>query len=139
MFFYSGVSIVDRYVGVLIGICTLGVVFFPTSLIAPLDIIGIIHNLFALILFLLLAAISCILFPRKLPGVDKDWTDRLQMICGLIMFLCVMSTIGYYYSNDFDIPQGYFVFLTESIALIAFGVSWFTEGLDLEKEVFNPA
>jgi hypothetical protein len=27
------------------------------------------------------------------------------------------------------------VFTVESIALMAFGVSWFTEGLDLKKEI----
>lgn len=134
MFFYSGYSKWDRYAGILAGLLTLGIVFFPTSESLTSGG-GKMHGIFAILLFLELAAISAIRFPCKRPGVEKQATDRLQVICGLIMFGCVIAVLAYYFSRDFAKSDGYFIFTVESIALIAFGVSWFTEGLDLKKEI----
>ena len=53
------------------------------------------------------------------------------------MLGCVAAVFMYYYLRGFAKSEGYFIFLVESIALIAFGVSWFTEGLDLKKEIVD--
>jgi hypothetical protein len=135
MFFYSGLGKWDRYAGVLAGIFTLGVVFFPTSLENPHGLIGTLHSVFAALLFLHLAAISLFYFPRKREGRRKRVTDRIQAICGVMMLFCVIATFLFYNYINFGQPQSPFVFVTESIALIAFGVAWFTEGLDLEIEI----
>jgi hypothetical protein len=134
MFFYSGYSKWDRLAGILAGLLTLGVVFFPTSVSATAGGVNM-HGVFAILLFLELAIISAIRFPCKRPGVEKQPTDTLQVICGVIMFGCVLAVLVYYFSRDFAKSEGYFVFVVESIALMAFGVSWFTEGLDLKKEI----
>ena len=134
MFFYSGYGKWDRYAGIITGLLTLGVVFFPTSL-SESSGGGKMHGVFAISLFLFLACISIFHFPRKRPGVEKRATDRFQVLCGLVIIGCVISVALYYYLRDFTKSAGNFVLIAESIALIAFGVSWFTEGLDIKKEV----
>jgi hypothetical protein len=134
MFFYSGYGKVDRIFGILAGVLTLGVVFFPTSATATSSD-GQFHGFFAISLFVVLAAISIFDFPRKRPGMKKGKTDTLQVICGLVMLGCVIAVCLYYASRGFAKSEGYLVFILESIALIAFGISWFTEGLDLKNEL----
>jgi hypothetical protein len=135
MFFYSGFDWRERWAAILAGVLTLGVAFFPTTLTGPTDLTGRLHYTFAVSLFLLLAWISIFHFPRKLPGVAKQVTDRIQVICGLLMITCVLSIILYYTFLRVEGKETCFVFVAETIALVAFGVSWFTEGLDLEKEI----
>ena len=130
LFFYSGYGKQDRAAGILAGFLALGVVFFPTSSSATSGD-GQFHGFFAITLFIVLAVISIFDFPRKRPGNPKRPTDTLQVIWG-----CVAAVCGYYIARGFAKSEGYFVFIAESIALIAFGVSWFTEGLDLKKEIY---
>jgi hypothetical protein len=135
MFFYSGYGRRERWAGILAGSLTLGVVFFPTTLAGPTDLIGGLHYACAGLLFLLLAWISLFHFPRKRPGVVKQVTDVVQVICGVLMIACV-AAIGLYYA--FYRVEGRdtcFVFVAETVALVAFGTSWLTEGLDLEREI----
>ena len=135
LFFYSGYGKQDRAAGILAGFLALGVVFFPTSSSATSGD-GQFHGFFAITLFIVLAVISIFDFPRKRPGNPKRPTDTLQVICGLVMLGCVAAVGLYYATRGFAKSEGYFVFIAESIALIAFGVSWFTEGLDLKKEIY---
>jgi len=134
LFFYSGYGKEDRVAGILAGFLALGVVFFPTSTTATSND-GQFHGFFAITLFVVLAVISIFDFPRKRPGNPKRPTDTLQVICGLVMLGCVIAVALYYATRGFAKSEGCFVFIAESIALIAFGVSWFTEGLDLKKEI----
>jgi hypothetical protein len=134
LFFYSGYGKEDRVAGILAGFLALGVVFFPTSTSATSGD-GQFHGFFAITLFIVLAVISIFDFPRKRPGNPKRPTDTLQVICGLVMLGCVAAVGLYYATRGFAKSEGCFVFIAESIALIAFGVSWFTEGLDLKKEI----
>jgi len=134
LFFYSGYGKEDRISGILAGSLALGVVFFPTSTSANSGD-GQFHSFFAISLFVVLAVISIFDFPRKRPGTEKRITDTLQVICGLVILGCVAAVCLYKITRGFAKSEGYFVFIAESIALIAFGVSWFTEGLDLKKEI----
>ena len=134
MFFYSGYSKWDRYAGMLAGALTMGIVFFPTSVSATSGG-GKIHGIFAVLLFLELASISIFRFPRKRPGVEKRATDTFQVFCGLVMLSSMAAVLVYFFSRGFAKSDGCFVFIMEAIALMAFGVSWFTEGLDLKKEI----
>lgn len=135
LFFYSGYGSRDRWAGVLAGLLTLGVVFFPTTLSGPTDLIGGIHYACAVSLFLLLAWISLFHFPRKRPGQPRRLTDTVQVICGLLMVTCVVSILAYYQFIRADGVETCFVFVAESVALVAFGVSWLTEGFDLSNEI----
>jgi len=134
MFFYSGYGKWDRLAGILAGFLTMGVVFFPTSVSVESGG-GRVHSVLAILLFLVLAAISIFHFPRKRPGVDTQRTDTLQVACGLIMLTCLLAVFLYYYVRGFAKSEGCFVFIVESIALMSFGISWFTEGLDLKREI----
>lgn len=134
LFFYSGYGKTDRIFGIVAGSLALGVVVFPTSASATSSDSPV-HGFFAISLFVVLAAISIFDFPRKRPGMEKRITDRLQVISGLVMLGCVIAVCLYYAFRGFAKSEGYFVFILESIALIAFGISWFTEGLDLKNEL----
>ncbi len=88
MFFYSGYGRRERWAGIFAGFLTLGVVFFPTTLVGPTDLTGRLHYASAGLLFLLLAWISLFHFPRKRPGTPKQVTDTIQVICGILMIAC---------------------------------------------------
>jgi len=135
LFFYSGYGRRERWAGILAGVLTLGVVFFPTTLVGPTDLVGRLHYACAGLLFLLLAWISLFHFPRKRPGLAKRITDKIQVICGLLMIACVISIVLYYAFIRVEGKDTCVVFVAESVALVAFGVSWLTEGLDLKKEI----
>ena len=62
-------------------------------------------------------------------------TDKIQVICGLLMITCVVAIVLYYAFIRVDGSETCFVFVAETVALVAFGVSWLTEGLDLKKEI----
>jgi hypothetical protein len=135
LFFYSGYGRRERWAGILAGSLTLGVVFFPTTLAGSTSLIGILHYTCAGLLFLLLAWISLFHFPRKRPGAAKQVTDKIQLICGLLMIACVVSIALYYAFIRVEGMETCFVFVGETVALVAFGVSWLTEGLDLKEEI----
>lgn len=134
LFFYSGYGKQDRIAGILTGFLALGVVFFPTSQ-SEISGGGEMHGVFAISLFASLALISIFDFPRKRPGNQKQFTDTLQIICGIVILSCVMAVGLYYATRGFAKSEGCFVFIAESIALIAFGISWYTEGVDLKREI----
>ena len=67
--------------------------------------------------------------------MKKQATDTLQVICGLVILACVIAVCLYYLTRGFAKSEGCFVFLAEFAALVAFGVSWLTEGFDLKQEI----
>jgi hypothetical protein len=135
LFFYSGYGEIDKWMGIAAGTLAIGVAFFPTPDGGPLEVIGLVHYTCAVLLFLLLAAMSLFTFPRKRPGMIKQKTDRIQIACGLIMLTCVVILVLRFSLGRWRQAESCFVFVFESVALIAFGVSWLTEGIDLKKEI----
>lgn len=136
MFFYSGYGKRDKITGVIAGILTLGVVFFPTTVKGPLNMTGIIHYICAGLLFLLLAWMSLFCFPRKRPGEAKQTTDTIQLVCGILMLACI-AAIFIYFTVFRRIIGGEtcYIFVAETVALVSFGASWLTEGIDLKREI----
>lgn len=135
LFFYSGYGNIDKWAGKVAGILALGVAFFPTTVGGALNCIGMVHYICAVLLFLQLAAMSLFTFPRKRPGAVRQKTDKIQVACGLIMLTCVATLVLRYFLGRWEGSESCFVFVAESIALVAFGVSWLTEGIDLENEI----
>jgi heme A synthase len=136
MFFYSGYGKRDKITGVIAGILTLGVVFFPTTVEGPLNITGIIHYISAGLLFLLLAWMSLFCFPRKRPDEAKQTTDTIQLVCGILMLTCIAAILIYFLFIRSIIGESTcYIFIAETIALVSFGVSWLTEGIDLKREI----
>jgi hypothetical protein len=134
-FFYSGDGRRDRLAGILAGFLMLGVVLFPTTLEGTRDWIGWMHYAFAGPLFLHLAWIAIFHFPKKPLGVKIETTDKIQITCGLIMIACAIAVLVYELFFSVEGVETCFLFAAETVALIAFGLSWFTEGIDLENEI----
>lgn len=132
MFYYYGYSELDNWTGNFAGFFALGVAWFPTTETGPADLIGKIHFAFAALLFLTLVFFSIFLFTKSKKGVpptpEKLKRNKIYIICGIIILICIISIPIYKYLIEPNTPISAFVFWAETIALIAFGVSWLTKG-----------
>ena len=52
----------------------------------------------------------------------------IYIVCGLIMVACLIAIFLYKIINRSVDSESSFVFVAETVALVAFGVSWFTKG-----------
>jgi len=130
MFFYSGYDKWDDWAGNVAAIFAIGVAWFPTTEVGASDLTGKIHFTCAALFFLTLAIFSLFLFTRKglNPTPQKLTRNKIYIICGIIMIACLVAIVIYlnFIHND---NHGYsFVFWAETVALVAFGVSWLTKG-----------
>jgi preprotein translocase subunit SecG len=133
MFFYSGYDKWDDWAGNMAGIFSIGIALFPTTKVGPSDFIGKIHFVCAALFFVTLIVFSLFLFTKKgsNPTLQKLTRNKIYIICGIIMIFCLIAIVIYYnffYDGSVDFS---FVFWAETIALIAFGVSWLTKGTTL--------
>jgi hypothetical protein len=128
----------------LAAIFALGVVVFPTNYDSCItDNIrgfissrntGIIHLLFAALFFMSLAIMSLINFRRTAVMADfgKMPSHPIYKKCGIVMLVCIALIFIYSkfleekHINWLDATNP--VFTLETIALIAFGISWLTKG-----------
>ena len=148
----------ERILTVLAAICAIGVAFSPTGSISDiLDTKNVIeidknsvhtaisfrgaipHFLSAGVFFVSLAIISLRYFPMSDAGSMKDHRGKktakakrnvVFRVCGWTMITCVAALILYFALQEFAGLQTDFpvVFLFETIAVIAFGISWLTKG-----------
>jgi hypothetical protein len=142
---YKGYERADGRAGNFACICAVGVTLFPT---AP-DVaasstalwIGRIHLGFAAAFFLTLSYFSLFLFtrtdPSKPPTKKKLQRNRVYKVCGYLMLICILLIAVY-----FRLPGAAASFLAtynpvfwlETIAVIAFGISWLTKGEAILKD-----
>ena len=124
----------DRTVGIIGGLCALGVALFPTG--APDGLAKLmwwspttrtIHYLAAISLFIVFIVFSLWLFRKssvpkgqQLPS-DKRRRNRVYLVCGLAMIVCVLWTASSWFTKQ---P----IFWPEAIALWAFAISWLVKG-----------
>ena len=124
----------DNWAGYLAGGFALGVAFFPVNG-GPLELV--VHHVSAAGLFLLLAYFCLVLFTKKGPdpSPEKLRRNRVYRICGWIILACIvlMAVYSWFLPEDWaeEIKP---VFWLESIALWAFGISWFIKGETLWKD-----
>lgn len=122
----------DRAAAVTAGFAALGVAFFPTR--APheslepqwwIEADRVLHYGSAIILFAIFAVFSLWLFrvcaPGEKPDAEKRRRNRIFLVCGLVI---VGSMVWSAINGAADRP----IFIPESIALIAFAVSWLVKG-----------
>jgi len=130
MFFYSGHDKWDDRAGNIAGIFAIGVAWFPTTEVGASDLIGKIHFTCAALFFLTLAIFSLFLFTRKdsNPTQQKLTRNKIYVICGIIMIACLVAIVIYLNFIHNGNRGTCFVFWAETIALVAFGVSWLTKG-----------
>lgn len=129
MFFYRGYDKLDRWITNLVGFFATCLALFPTTENGPLDLSGVIHFISASCFFVLLAVISLLLFTR---GQDKSKKkiarNKIYIACGLIMLICLAAIAVYFKVYGTEYAGSTFIFWTESLALMAFGISWLTKG-----------
>jgi NADH:ubiquinone oxidoreductase subunit 6 (subunit J) len=123
----------DRLAACIAGVAALLVAFFPTK--AP-DVfpvltwwekwVGVAHYVGAIVLFSMFAVFALWLFRKTAPGEtdvrpDKKRRNGIYLVCGGLILLA-MAWAG---------AAGYFgkpIFWPESLALVAFSVSWLVKG-----------
>ena len=132
MFFYSGYEKIDDWAGNSAGVFALGVAWFPTTETGPLDRVGVVHLVFASLFFLTLSFFSLVLFTRtkggETPTQEKIVRNRIYLVCGVVMILCLVAILIFIATTDRDGDLFPVMLVAETVALVAFGISWLTKG-----------
>lgn len=132
LFCYHGYKWYDSLLSKLAGLFALGIAFFPTSETNDKsDIISILHYVTSGIFLLILAFMSFFLFTKSSGTMTtkKKQRNRVYRICGIVIFVSVAGIPiagldGIWEHIKFLKPT----FTLETIALVAFGISWLTKG-----------
>lgn len=134
---YRGYERKDDIAGDLACAFALGVALFPTTPevnATPQDkIIGALHLVFAACFLLTLAFFCLALFrktdPTKTPTRRKLQRNAVYTLCGYTILACLaLVVVVAFMSSDSPVKRLDPVFWLESIAVVAFGVSWLTKG-----------
>jgi len=135
MLSYRGYEPVDDRAGDIACISAIGVALFP---VAPLgatpgqEVIGTLHFISASLFFLTLAYFSLVLFTKTKPSVPptprKLQRNRVYRACGWIILACLAAIFLVGQLMSVPLKQVGIVFWLESVAVIAFGISWLTKG-----------
>jgi hypothetical protein len=146
---YKGYEKIDDVVAKMSGAFALGMVIFPTSMFSGKVVrVGVfliddnvslyIHLIFGALFFLSLSFNSIFLFTRRHPGVMGKAKRRRNVVyrsCGIVMVLAMLCiTIYMIFFMNTNIAKMNPVLIFESIALMAFGVSWLVKGNTLFKD-----
>ena len=133
-FTYHGHDNRDNIAGYFAWVFALGVALFPASG-SPRE--KAVHFVSATGLFLVLSIFSLALFTKSAPTPtpQKVIRNRIYRTCGYIMLACIVL-IGLYHAFwQHTALRGWkLVFWLESLALWAFGVSWFVKGETLWRD-----
>ncbi|HOP59648.1 MAG TPA: hypothetical protein PLR52_09550 [Bacteroidales bacterium] len=137
LFFYKGYDRWDDMAGNLSGFFALGIAFFPTVREGPYNLSAWIHFISASCFFLVLSVFSLFLFTRKVSSPSKRKVKRniIYRICGYVMIICLVSILLYMIFLEGRDRQSEFVFWAETVALMAFGISWLTKGGTLYPDI----
>jgi hypothetical protein len=141
LFTYRGFSNannkLDRGAALVAGFAALLVAFFPTAAPAGEPVlswwtpsIGLLHVVSAAVLFLAFAFFALWLFPLSLAGRReiRGWRNKVYVLCGITIVACILWALA----NGL---RGKAIFVPESIALIAFSVSWLVKGYAVEMAI----
>ena len=132
LFSYHGYKWYDSLASKLAGLFALGIAFFRTSdSDSKNDILSILHYTTSAIFFAILAFMSIFLFTKSKGTMtaQKKKRNRVYRICGITILVSVACIP----IAGFDGIKQYVRFLKptftlETIALVAFGISWLTKG-----------
>jgi len=146
---YKGYDRIDDLIGTISGICAFGLAAFPTGTFSGHAVsVGMfliddsvsehIHLTFGALFFLSLSFNSIFLFTRHEPGFmtrEKRRRNKTYRVCGVIM-LSTTATLTAYTSllTGSAISRYNPVLILESIALLAFGISWLVKGETLFRD-----
>jgi hypothetical protein len=129
-------NLADSVISFVAGLLAVGVALFPTN--APhtvLTTIAKLHVAFAALLFVLLGVI-CFRFGNR-DGKREDrsarWRTTWRTIhrgCAIVIWVAVVASVALAARGS---DNNHTVFVGETVAVLAFGVSWFLKG----SELFN--
>jgi hypothetical protein len=149
---YKGYEKSDNIFTTLSGLCAFGMVIFPTAMYSGKVVsVGIflindniseyIHLFFGALFFLSLSFNAIFLFTKRDPGAlskEKKRRNVIFRICGIVMILAIICAIIYtIFLRDTSLSKIYPVLILESIALLAFGISWLVKGHTLFRDKRN--
>ncbi len=127
----------DDLAGNLACVFALGVALFPTA--GSSEVASTLHLISAGLLFLTLAYFSMKLFTKT--GDEGNQTqeklkrNRVYVTCGIVMLACIGAILIYSIWLEATVVADLKpVFWLETLALWAFGVSWFVKGETLWKD-----
>ena len=128
---YKGPKPIDNHAANVGCIAALGVALFPTTFCTDCWV-HIMHFVFAFLLFSVFIFFSIYLFrktnPEKIMTTEKKYRNRVYLVCGIIMILCIAAIAVSLLCLDASVSQQYkLVYWFESIALASFGISWITK------------
>jgi len=126
---YKGYDRKDSIAANLGCVFALGVALCPTT--STNQLIHILHFVFAVLLFSVFIFFSIYLFRKsdtpKGMNKQKDKRNMVYLVCGIVMIVCIAGiAVGMIWLQQFS-KTWHLVFWFESIALIAFGISWITK------------
>ena len=131
---YKGHEPIDNKISNIGGIAALGTALFPTTccMDCPDCWVHKLHFVFALLLFSVFIIFSIYLFrktnPAKQITPEKKSRNRIYLVCGIIIILCIVAIAISLLMLDDSVTQKYhLVYWFESVALVAFGISWITK------------
>jgi len=152
---YKGYDWKEQLLTGIAGICGMGVAFVPTKkdcLACDLSVHtgsgGVFdfiagrwwHFGFAAVFLFCLAIMSLVFFTKKHPSTDiksfdgsltqKGKRNIVYKVCGWVM-IASLAIMGIYFISGYRFKKIPFIFIFESIAVIAFGISWLTKGQTL--------
>jgi dolichyl-phosphate-mannose--protein O-mannosyl transferase len=134
LFTYRGYEWQDDVAGNLACVFALAVALFPNS---GTSLERVVHFGSALAFFLVLSYFSLFLFTKSegIPTPQKRVRNVIYRVCGITILLC-LAGIGLYYAWVKGPTSGALqpVFWLESVALWAFGISWFIKGDTLFRD-----
>ena len=145
LFSYKGYERVDDIAGNLACLFAVGVALFPTSpdgaTQAGVLLVGTVHAVFAGLFFLILIYYCLFLFTKTDPQVPptkrKRQRNGVYRACGYTISVCILLIAIYMFLP----PQLASLFTTyrpvywlEALAILAFGLSWFTKGEAILKD-----
>lgn len=139
LFVYRGFDRTDEVTGNLACLFALGVALFPNN---GTQLESTVHFSSAVALFLALACFSLFLFTKTgsaPPTPQKLTRNRVYVACGVIMLACIAliglySALGLKHTAVAAINP---VFWLETLALWAFGFSWFVKGETLWQDAVS--
>lgn len=141
LFSYRGYDRRDDIIGDLACVFFLGTAVFPTT--SANETIQIVHAVCAAGAFLMLATFSLCLFTKtrkdREPTDEKKDRNKIYVGCGVIMLVCIaLVAVNHFFFKDSGLSRFQPVFWLETIAMLAFGVSWITKGEWLRKDAAGP-
>ncbi|GAA2976195.1 DUF998 domain-containing protein [Actinokineospora diospyrosa] len=131
---YRGYEPIDNLVSNVAAVAAVGVAVFPTAPAHPMGgdgLLSTLHLISSVVFFLSLAYFSLVLFRRSddpTPTPAKIARNRVYLVCGVIMLACLVLLATSVFLFDTAMADMRPALWLESIAILAFGVSWLTKG-----------